>query len=221
MGYRFRTIAVTMALLMVHVGIAQESGGPEAAFDGKWTGITWPPIPDYKNLPFSEEGLAVIEAYDHDTDPILKCLFDFGRMTTVSFPMEIITKEHQVTILYEYGHQVRRIFLDRTDFAGPYPPSLMGYSIGNWDGDTLVVETSKILEGWVLMEGGVPFSEKTVVTERYNVDDTSEGKILNIEFTYDDPVYFTEPWSFAIQYKPSDFDIFPYDCTVGSVGSEL
>jgi hypothetical protein len=68
--------------------------------------------------------------------------------------------------------------------------------------------------------GGVgPYSARTIVTERFSLDETDE--LLTIERTYDDPVNYTEPWSYTHEYQPSEWDVFPYDCTVGSYGSAL
>jgi hypothetical protein len=44
-------------------------------------------------------------------------------------------------MLFEWDHQMRRIYTDGRKMPDGYPPSYMGYSTGKWDGDTLVVET--------------------------------------------------------------------------------
>jgi hypothetical protein len=188
-------------------------------FNGIWIGKGGGAPPRLSELPFSEKGKAIAKAYNHAEDGILKCLFDFGRVTSVRFPMEVIVTDSQVTLLYEYGHQVRRVFLDQPEFSTAYPPNLMGYSIGHWEDDTLVVETRKLTAGWATMEGGGPYSEDTVVIERFSLNDA--GDVMTIERNFDDLENYTEPWGYTHQYEPSEWKIFPYDCTVGSFGSDL
>ncbi len=219
MGYLIRAGLMTITLVLAHTGMAQENSNPGAGFNGIWIGYPSAGPPTLSDLPFSDEGRRVAEEYNHAEDNVLKCLLDFGRVTSVRFPMEIIVTEGQVTLLYEYGRQVRRIFMDRTDFSTAYPPNLMGYSIGHWEDDTLVVETRKLMAGWAVMGGVGPYSARTIVTERFSLDETDE--LLTIERTYDDPVNYTEPWSYTHEYQPSEWDVFPYDCTVGSYGSAL
>jgi hypothetical protein len=212
-------LLITVFLLIANPGVAQENAAAGTAFNGIWIGTGGGGPPMLRDLPFSEEGRRVAEAYNHAQDNVLKCLIDFGRVTSVRFPMEIIVTDDQVTLLYEYGRQVRRIFLDRPDFSVSYPPNLMGYSIGHWEGNTLVVETRKLETGWATMEGGGPYSDQAVVRERFSLDET--GKILTIERTFDDPINYTRPWGYTHDYEPSDWDIYPYDCTIGSYGSAL
>lgn len=229
MPYLLKT---TPVLYIALVGIffcpgvfAQESGAPaqnnldfRIKFNGVWSGIIMQPRqPDPADLPFTDAGRQFAETYDHLQDGIHNCLFDLGRITSVPFPLEVIVQEKQVTLIYEYGRQVRRIFLDRKDFSAVYPDNLMGYSIGRWEGETLVVKTEKILPGWTFMEGIGPYSDKMKMTEKYSLDDS--GKVLTVIRTYDDPVYYTEPWSWTNKYSPSKWDIFPYDCEMGSIGS--
>lgn len=208
-----------LGLMMAIPAIVYGQGDIGSRFNGIWIGTGGGGPPTLKDLPFSDQGRSIAQSYDHAQDNVLKCLIDFGRLTSVRFPMEIIVTDEQVTLLYEYGRRIRRIFMDRGDFSADYPPSLTGYSIGRWDGGTLIVETRKLLAGWATMDGGGPYSESTVVMERFSLND--EGDLLSIERTYDDPVYYTEPWRYAHDYQPSSWDIFPYDCTVGSYGSGL
>ena len=174
--------------------------------------------PDISNI--TAAGQAAMDAYDQSTDGILRCLIDWGRVNTVSgFPMEMIVSENQVTILYEYNHTVRRVFLDRTEFPDDYPPSLVGYSIGHWEDDTLVVETRNLLPGWINMQGVAPYTGAAVATERFTLD--LEQQSLTVERSIVDPEYYSGPVTWTATYVPSEYPIYPYDCTVGSYGSSL
>lgn len=216
---RLPFIAVAFLLALSGTVRADDVADGQQKLAGVWGRVpTRPRQPSPADLPFSEDGRRAAAAYDHLADPIHKCLIDFGRVT-VNFPIEIFVSDKQITILYEYNHQVRRVYMDRVDFSATYPDSLMGYSIGRWAGDSLVVETGKLSPGWMFMEGIGPYSDKMKVTETYRLDESAEN--LTIERTYDDPVYYTEPWSWTFHYRPSQWDVFPYDCEMGSIGSGL
>ena len=195
---------------------------PRPARD-QMTGVWIRPVsgvdrPDISNI--TAAGQAAMDEYDHATDNILRCLIDWGRVNTVSgFPMEMIISENQVTILYEYNHTVRRVFLDQTEFPDDYPPSLVGYSIGHWEDDTLVVETRNLLPGWINMEGVAPYTDAAVATERFTLD--PEQQVLTVERTLVDPAYYSGPVTWTTEYVLAQYPVYPYDCTIGSYGSSL
>src|SRR5690606_24564789 len=69
----------------------------------------------------------------------------------------------RVTMLAEYDMQLRRIFMDGRDHPDDYPTTRMGYSVGHWDDDTLVIETGLLGE---YLLGAWPRTEDTHVVER-------------------------------------------------------
>jgi hypothetical protein len=87
----------------------------------------------------------------------------------------------------------------------------MGHSIGRWEGDTLVVDTQGIDERSWLDTAGHEHSAKLRLTERF----TKTGPdTIRWTVTYDDPVYFTRPWSIERTFtrgKPGD-RVLPYTC---------
>src|SRR5438094_8492738 len=74
-------------------------------------------------------------------------------------------------------------------------PSWMGYSVGRWDGDTLVVETSGFTERAWLDYDGHPHTEALRMTERYRRRDFGH---LDVEVTFDDPGAYTRPWTVSV-----------------------
>lgn len=216
----FRQACVVLLCQLVTTPVsAQDVAASRAQMTDVWVRVArGTDHPDISNI--TAAGQAVMDAYDHATDGILKCLIDWGRVNTVSgFPMELIVSENQVTILYEYNHTVRRVFLDQTEFSTAYPPSLVGYSIGHWEGDTLLVETRDLLSGWLNMDGVAPYTNAAVTTERFTLD--PEQQRLTIARTLEDPEYYSEPLAWITVYRPAEFPVYPYDCTVGSYGSSL
>jgi len=85
--------------------------------------------------------------------------------------------------------QERTVWVD----GRPHPPDVaphtwMGFSTGKWEGNTLVVRTTHIKQGWV-RRNGVPQSDEVVTTERF----TRHGDVLTYVIHIKDPVYLTEP----------------------------
>src|SRR5260370_7247546 len=72
-----------------------------------------------------------------------------------------------IAVLYESYNHFRQIFLDGRPLPKPTQPSYMGYSVGHWEGDTLVVGTNGLNDqGWLDMEGH-PQTKSTHITERF------------------------------------------------------
>ena len=163
--------------------------------------------------PLSEEGLAALAAVDPQADFGLRCLFGMPRIIGVRgpYPMEIIQRDDRVVILYEQAHQVRRIFLDGREPAEGH--TLLGHSSGNYEEDTLVVETTLIREQ---PNPGPPLqvlqSDELRVIERYRTID--DGQTLEGMITIDDPKYYTEPWTIRKVWSRSDDEVFyEYVCS--------
>jgi hypothetical protein len=86
----------------------------------------------------------------------------------------------------------RTIFTDGRPLPADPNPTWLGYSVGHWDGDTLVVETAGFNDrGWLDIEGH-PHTEALHITERYLRRDFGH---MDLEMTYDDPKTFTRPFS--------------------------
>jgi hypothetical protein len=86
----------------------------------------------------------------------------------------------------------------------------LGYSVGHWEGDTLVVETAGFNDRTPLDALGRPHGERLRVTERYHRRDFGH---LDIEMTFDDPKMYTKPFSIKITHRlVPDSDILEYFC---------
>ncbi len=161
-------------------------------------------------MPFTPEGRAAFEDYDQSQDPAVNCAIDYGRTTgSAVLPMELLQTENIVYVLYEYEHQIRRIFIRGRSEATQQPPSYMGSSVGWWEGDTLVVEVSNLHPGFIFSGGYGPYSEELLVTERFTLSD--DGQRLTVARNLDDPKFYTEPIDWSTRYEPAG-PIFPYEC---------
>lgn len=163
-------------------------------------------------LPFTAEGRAK-HATKRAPDSVEACtVHHFGQTITAPFPVEILQREDRATFLYELQHEVRRVFMDGRGYPETLYPTIMGHSIGRWEGATLVVETTGFREGWFRPEG-VPYSEQAHVTERYTLD--ASGDEIAVELVLTDPVYYTEPVVVTRTFTlMPDGQIFEYVCVV-------
>jgi hypothetical protein len=88
----------------------------------------------------------------------------------------------------------RVIHMDGRALEANPAPSWMGYSVGRWDGDTLVVNSVGFNEKTWLNDAGLPHTEALRVTERYRRRDVGH---LEVEVMYTDPATYAKPWGFT------------------------
>ncbi len=144
-------------------------------------------------------------------DPVGHCLpAGVPQMNAVPYPYKIIQAPNEVIILYEAFHIFRQIFLDGRALPKDPNPTWMGYSVGHWDGDTLVVETTGMNDQTWIDSGGRPHSDALKVTERFHRDDFGT---ITLETTMDDPKAYTKPWtvSYKLRLMP-DTELLEYAC---------
>ena len=126
------------------------------------------------------------------------------------YPMEFLFNPGRVTILIETYSMVRRVYLDGQVKPEETDPSYQGTSIGHWDGDTLVVETTNILPETSPLQGIIGHSDKFKVTERMHLEDPDT---LQIQTTVEDPTIFVEPYTSTTRYaRHKDWHIYEYVC---------
>jgi hypothetical protein len=116
-----------------------------------------------------------------------------------------------VLIVYEANDGRRQIFTDgRRLPSGEFEPWWYGYSVGRWDADTLVVESSGFKDRAWLDEYGTPASDAAKVTERFRRLDFGT---LEIQVTVDDPKTFTTPFTFTLQQRlMPDAELIEFVC---------
>jgi hypothetical protein len=108
-------------------------------------------------------------------------------------PRKIIQTPSVIDIIYEANGGIRQIFTDGRPLPNNDPqPWWYGYSIGKWDGDTLVVETTGFRDGGWLDVNGAPLTDAAKMTERFRR--VNYGS-LEIDVTVDDPKAYTRPWT--------------------------
>jgi len=122
----------------------------------------------------------------------------------------IIQSPAVIGLLYEDNVHYRQIFMDGRELPKDPNPDWMGYSVGHWDGDTLVVETAGFNDRTWLDRVGHPHSEDLRVTERFRRIDFGH---MQFQITFEDPKMMTRPLTISVpvNYAP-DTDMLEYLC---------
>ena len=127
-------------------------------------------------------------------DPEVKCyLPGVPRATYMPQPFQIIQGPKSVTIAYEFAGAVRNIPL--SDPGAAPAPSWMGWSVGHWEGDTLVVDVTSFNDQTWFDRAGDFHSDALHVVERYT---PRSPDTLMYEATIEDPKVFTRPWKMSM-----------------------
>jgi hypothetical protein len=146
-------------------------------------------------------------------DPETKCwLPGVPRATYMGFPFQIVQTPTQVSVLYEYAHTLRNIYMNSPHPRGPIE-FWMGDSRGTWEGDTLVVDVVHFNDQTWFDRAGNHHSEQLHVVERYTPIDRDH---INYEVTIEDPKVFTRAWKMSMPlYRRLDrnMQLLEYECT--------
>jgi hypothetical protein len=145
-------------------------------------------------------------------NPRLRCeptniIFDWTFDSVVNRVAQTPTR-----ITLQYGHMdlARVIHLDQRAVPANVKPSRAGYSIGRWEADTLVVETSAFLPGVLNADGRLLHGSRLRITERFRLE--ADPVRLTRQFVAEDPEYLAEPWRGADVVLPADVAYAPYRC---------
>jgi hypothetical protein len=112
----------------------------------------------------------------------------------------------------------RQIFLDGRPLETAPNPSWMGYSVGRWEGDTLVVESFGFNDRTWLDHDGHPHTEALRMTERYRRRDVGN---LEVEVTLSDPKAYSRPWTVAVRAElAADTELIEWVCNESPHGVE-
>ena len=144
-------------------------------------------------------------------NPDAHCLpLGIAQMNAHPFPRKIIQTPTEVLLIYEgSGTTVREVYLDRTLPKDP-EPWYNGYSVGRWEGDTLVVETTGLVDdGWLDVRGS-PITNSGKITERFH---RVKYGYLELEETIDDPKVYTKPFTAKLYWRLSpDTQLIEFVC---------
>ena len=133
--------------------------------------------------------------------PLSRCLPVGEPMSyTIPAPTKIVQTQDVIVMLHEEVNSFRQIFLDGRKLPKDPVPTWVGYSVGHWEGDTLVVESSGFNDKTWLDGFGHPHTDAMQLTER--IRRTNAGR-LDIQVTVNDPASYEKPWTASVELQLS------------------
>ena len=147
-------------------------------------------------------------------DPHVRCLPDNPpRAWTLPHLTKAVHAPKLLVLLYEVNAMYRQIFIDGRPFPDDPTPAWNGYSVGHWDGDTLVVETRGFRDDLWIDTWGSPMSDAGKMTEKFRRPNFGT---LEIELTIDDPKVYTRPFTVNLtQNLEADTELVDEFCLEG------
>jgi len=165
-------------------------------------------------LRFTDVAIAAREKWDPLTDdPALRCIPP-GMSNAIlnPYPIEFVDEGDVIRLRIEEWQATRLIHMRDAPPSPTIALSPLGYSLGHWEDETLVIETSRV--SWPYLDGdGTPQTENVEMTERFTVSE--DGARLDFELTVDEPFSLLEPavWDAFWVFDPA-VEIKPYECDV-------
>ena len=151
----------------------------------------------------------------HADAPPARCLPQgipiLNASSAVGYPMKIVQEPELVVILYEAFSQFRQIFMDGRKLQDDPNPTWLGYSVGRWEGEVLVVDSTGFNgKTWLDVVAGHPSTEELHLTERFRRRDFGH---LDLTLTINDPKAYTKPWTVSetMQISP-DNELIEFVC---------
>ena len=225
MGYSKGSVQrVTATVLLLFCGAVAAAEKPD--FTGVWTNAGGPGIGGATNtgagaLPYKPEAKARMDAYNKlfggtDDSPGKWCVgtgMPGSMLGSGGYPMEIIQRPEQITVVYEAHSEVRRIYFGaRNASQEDRVPGRNGYSSGRWEGDTLIVETDNLVDQ---LDQRTPHSDEATIVERYKLagKDAQGRRLLTAEMTMTDPKFYTKPVVMTKTWaEVPNGRVLPYEC---------
>jgi len=167
-------------------------------------------------VPYTEAGRAAYLNHDAKDDPTSNCWFPgVPRIMQSPYPTQWVQSPTHLVILFEYMHMFRSIPLDGRAHAPNMEPAFMGDSVGHWEGDTVVVDTTGLKDGhWTWLDtAGHQHSDQMHVIERF----TRTADSISYEYTVEDPKFYAKPWTLQRTFTPLKMtpgltDLIEYNC---------
>ncbi len=166
---------------------------------------------DYR---LTEYAAAVAAEWDDIVDnPLLECMAPgMPGLMGNPYPMEFVQVGDNIELRFEEFDALRTIHLGDVADAGDMPLSHLGYSVGHWEGETLVVSTSRV--SWPYFDRvGAPQTEAVAIHERFTAVD--DGHRLQYLLTVTEPDTLVEPfvWDAYFTWKRGE-EVNRYECTL-------
>ncbi|MDG2087989.1 MAG: DUF6152 family protein [Arenicellaceae bacterium] len=164
----------------------------------------------------TEQALVAKAAWNEFEDnPLLNCTPP-GMPAVMGnpYPMQFVQLDDTIELRFEEFDAVRTIHLDDAAVVAQQPLSHLGYSVGHWEENTLVVKTNRI--NWPYFDRvGVPQSDAVEVVERFTAVDVDNQDKLIYRLTISDPATLNEPFTWNGEFVGKDGEVVErYECVL-------
>ena len=157
-----------------------------------------------------------VENFGKDA-PRYKCLPE-GTLRITNGGQKMIVQNPALIVMLSEDLTYRRIFMDGRKLENNPNPSWMGYSVGHWDGDALVVESNGFNDRSWLDIRGHPHTEALRLTERYRRKDFGH---IDVKVTVEDPAVYSKPWTMPLEGQLAvDTEMLESVCNENGTGTE-
>lgn len=197
-------------------GTARDPNARARSLAGRWLGrnglgqVEW----DLDQWPLTAQGHAAEEAYDGTQNPQTECIpATAPTIMLYSTVFDVDLNADRMLVNAEWMSVERVIYLDGRAHLPADETSLQGHSIGHWEGDTLVIDTTSFEAHGAGLAFEVPSGVDKHLVERLTLSD--DGKRVDYEFMIEDPEYLTAPvtgsgtWDYRPDLTPQRVDCDP------------
>jgi hypothetical protein len=130
------------------------------------------------------------------------------------YPMEIVQRPEQLFVIYEAHSEIRRIYIGgEAGDPKKFFPERNGYSVARWEGDRLIVDTTRLK---TQVDTRYPHSDQATIREVYYLDKPLDDgtRVLVNELTMTDPAWLVEPFTAVKRWQElKDYHVLTYECS--------
>lgn len=227
MSYVKTTLLACAAFGFAAAAHAQDVTGGKPDFTGAWTtyraanvaGAFTAPAGAPQYTPEAQKAIddfqSIIEGTNHGAgNSCVGSGMPGSMLGSGGYPMEIIQRPEQLFILYEAHNEIRRVYIgDEARNPEDFFPERNGYSIGRWEGDRLIVETTNLK---TQVDTRYPHSNQAEIVETYYLGEPNEdgARVLVAEMTMTDPLWLEEPFTTTKMWSEmEDYHVLNYECS--------
>lgn len=205
-----------------HIGFVRTSVEEALAAAGEGEGVfrVWmsaAPGGFSAQLPLTSTARAAQAGWDPADDPTMQCIssgMPAAMRLSPPHPIDLTDQGDTIVLRVELFDIVRTIHMNVEADAGGQAATPLGYSVGHWEGDSLVVRTTNVSWPYFDHLGSIPQSDAVEMTEWFTVSD--DGNQLVYDLLVIDSATFTQPVSgrWIMNWRP-DLVVEPYECIAG------
>ena len=165
----------------------------------------------YPELPFTPAGLQDWRSYDPANGDYTGSCLPFGMTRSVNspYPLQIVQNDTHVALLFEQNTWFHVVPTDSRPLPKDLEPTWFGTSVGRWDGDTLVVDTSGF-NGYTRLDTiGHPHSDALHLVQTFRRTDFDH---IAYSVTVNDPETYTKPWTNERTFTRTEGGLIEYSC---------